>query len=144
AALYETAWQDGVAIAAYQLGRLYEYGAKGSDSASPDAVRPDAARAWFWYQKGERAREPHALARFAQRDESNAVVEGDPARSHSLLLEAFSYYAAATLQAKKEDWPDDACRHWQYRRATLARLLAREGMIQAVADAYRTAQVTTR
>ena len=47
-----------------------------------------------------------------------------------------SLYAAAADRARYEDWPDDAWKHWRYRRATLARLLAREGMMQQVADAY--------
>ena len=36
----------------------------------------------------------------------------------------------------------DYPRHWRYRRATLARLLAREGMMQQVADAYGSVQVS--
>ena len=35
-----------------------------------------------------------------------------------------------------KDWPDDTWRNWRYRRATLARLLARDGMMSQVADAY--------
>jgi energy-coupling factor transporter ATP-binding protein EcfA2 len=44
--------------------------------------------------------------------------------------------AAAAEHAHDEDWPDEAWRNWRYRRATLARLLAREGMMQQVAEAY--------
>src|SRR5882672_1603896 len=34
------------------------------------------------------------------------------------------------------DWPDEAYRNWRYQRASLARLLANEGMMRDVADAY--------
>jgi len=53
------------------------------------------------------------------------------------MLEAFRYYAAAANRAQSEDWPDDAWRNWRYRRASLARLLGRMGMMQEVADAYQ-------
>jgi len=52
------------------------------------------------------------------------------------LLRAFRFYAAAAERAHDEAWPDEAWRHWRYRRATLARLLAREGMMDQIADAY--------
>jgi hypothetical protein len=51
------------------------------------------------------------------------------------MLESFKKYAAATEFARREDWPDDAWRNWRYRRASLARLLAREGMMHQSADA---------
>jgi hypothetical protein len=35
-----------------------------------------------------------------------------------------------------DDWPDEAYRTWRYQRASLARLLANEGMMRDVADAY--------
>ena len=60
----------------------------------------------------------------------------DPSKAYSLLLRAFLFYAAAAKRAYDEDWPDEAWRHWRYRRATLARLLAHEGMMSQVADAY--------
>jgi hypothetical protein len=53
-----------------------------------------------------------------------------------LFFDAFRYYAAAAESAKTEDWPDDVWKNWRYRRATLARLLARVGMMQQVADSY--------
>ena len=102
------------------------------------ALQPDASKAWSWYQKGADAGEPNALARFAERDENNALAQTDPSKRNALLLQAFRLYAAAAERAHDEDWPDDAWKHWRYRRATLARLLAREGMMQQVADAYRT------
>jgi len=52
------------------------------------------------------------------------------------LLESFKYYAAAAQRARAEDWPDDAWRDWRYRRASVARILAREGMMQEIAEAY--------
>lgn len=38
--------------------------------------------------------------------------------------------------ARRDDWPDEAWRVWRHRRAALARVLEREGMMQPVADAY--------
>jgi WD40 repeat protein/serine/threonine protein kinase/TPR repeat protein len=130
--LYEKAWRDAVPIAAFALGRLYEVGVPGQ----PDAVRTDVTQAWNWYQKGADAGEPTALARFGERDEQAALAEQDPLKAHALLLRAFRFYAAAAERAHEEDWPDEAWRRWRYRRATLARLLAREGMMTQVADAY--------
>jgi len=126
------AWRDGVPIAAFVLGHLYESGLP----VAGVKFRPDATKAWAWYQKGADAGEPTALARFGEREERNALAEQDPAKANALLLEAFRFYAAATERAHEEDWPDDAWRHWRYRRATLARFLAREGMMSQVADAY--------
>jgi TPR repeat protein len=120
ASLYEQAWDGGVLIAAFKLGRLLE----------------NTPKAWSWYQKGADAGEPHALARFAERNENDALTTADPAKRHAQLLRAFKQYAAAVERAHDEGWPDDAWRHWQYRRASLARLLAVEGMMQQVADAY--------
>ncbi|HMC48957.1 MAG TPA: hypothetical protein VKJ77_26825, partial [Caballeronia sp.] len=134
--LYEKAWREGVQIAAFELGHLYEEGVSGSDAAAPGKLQPDLAKAWSWYQKGANAGEPNALARFAERDDHNAVAQNDPPKRNALLLQAFRLYAAAAERAHDEDWPDNAWRHWRYRRATLARLLAREGMMQQVADEY--------
>jgi TPR repeat protein len=134
--LYQQAWTLGVPIAAFEMGHLYEYGAHGPDTAARNRIDPDLLKAWSWYQKGAGAGEPNALARFAERDEKAAVVENTPAKRHALLLAAFRSYAAAAERAKVEDWPDDAWKNWRYHRATIARLLAREGMMQQVADAY--------
>jgi WD domain, G-beta repeat len=136
--LYRKAWQDGVPIAAFELGHLYELGVSGSHAAGQGKLQPDLTKAWVWYQKGADAGEPDALARFAERDERNAIAEADPQKRNALLLQAFRFYAAASGRAHDEDWPDEAWRHWRYRRATLARLLAREGMMPQVAAAYRT------
>jgi len=131
--LYEKAWQDRVAIAAFALGHLYETGLPGVGVN----FQPDPAQAWAWYQKGADAGEPTALARFGERDEQGALTVQDPPKAHALLLRAFRFYAAAAERARIEDWPDEAWKHWRYRRATLARLLASEGMMREVADAYR-------
>jgi TPR repeat protein len=96
----------------------------------------DTSKAWSWYQKGADAGEPNTLARFAERDERNALVQTDALKRNAQLLQAFALYAAAAERAREEDWPDGAWKGWRYRRATLARLLAREGMMQQVADAY--------
>jgi WD40 repeat protein len=136
--LLARAWNDKVPIAAYELGRIYEIGlpiAAGGGDPEPDA---DVAKAWSWYQKGADVGEPNALARFAERDEKNALAESSSAIRNSLLLQAFTRFATAAKRAQDQDWPDNAWRSWRYRRATLARLLAREGMMQQVADAYGT------
>jgi hypothetical protein len=86
--------------------------------------------------KGADAGEPYALARFAEREENNALAGADPSRQNAQLLNAFAFYAAAAERAHEEDWPDDAWKHWRFRRASLARLLAQQGMMQQVADAY--------
>jgi TPR repeat protein len=98
---------------------------------------PDLSKASFYYRKGADAGEPNALARFAELDEKTAIAESDPQKRDALLLQAFSYYSAASERAHDEDWPDDVWRHWRYRRATLARVLAREGLMPQVADAYQ-------
>jgi TPR repeat protein len=121
---------------AFEIGHLYEEGLSNPTAAAPGTLQPDLARAWSWYQKGADVSEPSALARFAERDESNALAENDPSKRNADLLKAFTFYAAAAEQAHDEDWPDEAWRNWRYRRATLARFLAREGMMQQIADAY--------
>ncbi len=134
--LYEKAWQNAVPIAAFKLGHLYEYGLQASDASASVASNPDTSKAWLWYQKGADAGEPNALGRFAERDERDALAETDPLKRNAQLFQAFRFYAAAAERAHDEDWPEDAWKHWRYRRATLARILAKEGMMQQVADAY--------
>ncbi len=136
ATLYQKAWQEGVAIAAFALGHLYEVGVDGFQGPAGSKLQPDLAKAWQWYQQGADAGEPHALARFAERTEHDALAETDAARRNAQLLNAFSYYAAAADRARMEDWPDDAWRLWRHRRASLARFLASQGLMQNVADAY--------
>jgi WD40 repeat protein len=134
--LYEQAWHDGVQIAAFRLGQLYETGAASSGAGVHADLAPDPAKAWSWYEKGANAGEPNSLARLAQRDERKALAERDRSKQNTLLLKVFSYYAAAAERARDEDWPDHAWKNWRYRRATLARLLAYDGKMQQVADAY--------
>jgi TPR repeat protein len=129
--LYEQAWQEGVAIAAFRLGGLYEQGVAGSKGGK-EPLLPDPTQAWLWYGRGAAAGEPNALARLAERDEVTPNTR----------LQSFGNYAAAAERARREDWPDDAWRDWRYRRASLARLLAREGKMREVANEY--AQVRTR
>jgi WD40 repeat protein/serine/threonine protein kinase len=124
--LYEQAWKEGVTIAAFELGHQHEL-----------RSQPDLSKAWVWYQKGADAGEPNALAHFAERAEIAALTEPDPQKTNADLLNAFRYYAAAAQFAHEKDWPEDAWKHWRYRRASIARLLEREGMMQQVADAYR-------
>jgi WD40 repeat protein/serine/threonine protein kinase len=136
-ALFEGAWKKGVPIAAYELGNLYEYSVQGSAANSQQSHSLDA---WAWYREGAAAGEPNALARFGEREEASAAAESDPSKRDAILLRAFSYYAAAAERAYEENWPDEAWKHWRYRRATLARLLAREGMMPQVAVEFRRVQ----
>jgi TPR repeat protein len=126
--LYESAWKAGVTIAAFRLGHLYETG--GRD------VQPSERDAWLWYQRGADAGEPNALARFAQREEIAALSVSDSSKRNAQLLQAFKLYAAAAMKAHEDAWPDDAWKHWRYRRASLARVLAHEAMMRPVADTY--------
>jgi len=134
--LFERAWDTGVAMAAFDLGRLYEQGVRHGDANSIFVIEPDPSKAWSWYEKGMNAGEPNAIARFAQRDEANATVESDRSKRDALLLGAFGYYAAAAERAYEENWPDESWKDWRYRRASLARVLAQQGMMQQVADTY--------
>ena len=52
------------------------------------------------------------------------------------MLDAFELYAAAAERARLEDWPAELWRDWRYRRASIARLLARDGEMLAVAERY--------
>jgi TPR repeat protein len=133
--LYTQAWKDGVPMAAYTLGNLYELRATAVGAAEPN-IKKDAAEAWSWYQLGADVGEPHALARFGEREERDALASMDHFKRNALLLRAFKYYAAAADRARREDWPDNVWKSWRYRRATLARLLAREGMMPQVANAF--------
>jgi WD40 repeat protein/TPR repeat protein len=135
--LYEQAWDGGVRIAAFRLGHLFEYGARPVDAAAGFVFNADAAKAWAWYSQGADVGEPNALARIAERDESGALAQTDPKTRNAQLLQAFRLYAAAAMRAREGDWPEDAWKHWRYRRASLARVLAKEGMMQQVADIYR-------
>jgi WD40 repeat protein/tRNA A-37 threonylcarbamoyl transferase component Bud32 len=134
-AAYELAWRRKVSIAAFELGYVYEHGVRAAEG-SAYLLAPDKTRAWLWYQRGADAGEPNALARLAARDDEAASAAGDAAAKNARLLVAFRYYAAAAERARSEDWPQDAWMTWRYRRASLARLLARAQMMDTVADAY--------
>jgi WD40 repeat protein/tRNA A-37 threonylcarbamoyl transferase component Bud32 len=134
-ALNSQAWKRGVTIAAFELGRLYEHGVRSADDSN-DVLTPDSGLAWDWYQKAAAAGEPNAVARFAERADGTAVSEENTAKRNSSLLESFKDYAAAAERARIEGWPDEAWKGWRYRRASLARVLERQGMMQQVADAY--------
>jgi len=135
-ALYSQAWESGVAVAGFKLGELYERGLRRGGPDSPYLLAPDAAWAWSWYRKAADAGEPEALARFAAQADASAFAANTPGLRSRYLLQAFSYYAAAVERARAEDWPDEAWRDWRYRRASLARLLARQGLMNSVAHAY--------
>ena len=118
-------------IAGYELGRLFERGVINDHGMS---VAADSARAWSWYKKAADVGEPNALARLAERSDSAAGSAASFAQENAYWLESSKYYAAASERARMEDWPDQAWINWRYRRASLARLLAREGSMQQVAD----------
>ena len=126
-ALYEHAWAEGVTVAGFALGSLYE---QGVTPAAPGGsmITPDSVKAWAWYRKAASAREPNSLARFAEK--AGTDVSGVS------LLESFKYYAAAAHRAELEDWPLSEWKDWRYHQASLARLLARAGQTQEVARAY--------
>ncbi|MGO9514695.1 MAG: protein kinase domain-containing protein [Steroidobacteraceae bacterium] len=134
--LFERAWRDGVTIAAFELGKLYEYGVSRPGANEKYLLAPDNARAWSWYQRAAAAGEPNALARVADRDDAAASSEVDASKRNAMWLESFKYYVGASERARIENWPDEAWRNWRYRRASLARLLARSGMMREVADLY--------
>lgn len=139
--LLEQAWRDGVPIAAFELGGIYERGALASGDSTQYLLTPNPARAAFWYDKATQAGEPDTLARMAERADRGALGASTSASRNAQWLEAFRLYAAAAERARIEDWPDEAWRKWRYRRASLARLLEREGMMREVAEAYEGVQM---
>lgn len=134
--LLEQAYRQGVPFAAFKLGQLYERGIDTPSSNAGESLKSDPQKAWLWYQKAAAEQEPDALARFAQRDEANALRAASASSRDGLLLEAFGLYARAAEHAGAEEWPDDVWSRWRYRRASLARVLALEGRMQEVATAY--------
>jgi hypothetical protein len=66
----------------------------------------------------------------------NAYSAKTLSQRNTYLLEAFRLFALAATQAEGEHWPDDSYRQWRHRRASLARLLARAGLMQDVADTF--------
>jgi TPR repeat protein len=134
--LYEHAWKVGVNMAAFELGNLYEHGLHTAGNEAQYALAPDQSRSWSWYRKGADAGEPNALARFAEKADAAAFALDNVRQKNQLLLDEFRYYAVAEERARREDWPDDAWRNWRYRRASLARMLARNGMMEQVTSVY--------
>ena len=135
-ALYERAWKDGVLAAGFELGSLYERGARSPGPIGGYSQAPDATRAWSWYQEAADSGEPHALARFAERYDDAALTAENAASRATALLTAFARYASAAEKARHEDWPDGTWRNWRYRRASLARVLARDGLMYDAASTY--------
>ena len=115
-------------LAAFELGSLYEHGA-GAGSV-------DDAQAWSWYRRGADLAEPHALARYGQRELQAARTASDAPERRRHQLAAFGFYASAAERARREGWPDEAWRDWRLQRASLARLRALDGGMQEVATAY--------
>jgi WD40 repeat protein/tRNA A-37 threonylcarbamoyl transferase component Bud32 len=132
--LYEDAWKSGVTIAAFELGGLFEHGIPSPNAAGVDLVVRDWTLAWAWYRKGVEASEPHALGRLADED-LRAAARGESSKN-AHLLDAFALYAMATERARFEGWRDEEWQVWRYRRASLARMLARQSMTSAVAARY--------
>jgi len=139
--LEEQAWRGGVKMAAFELGRLYERGVRSPPPLAGYLLPADPRRAWLWYRRGADAGLPSALARLAERYDEAASREEDKTARDAALLTALRYYAAAAEVARNQDWPDQSWRPWRYRRASLARLLDREGLMEDVAHAYEAVQV---
>jgi WD40 repeat protein len=91
----------------------------------------DQVRALF-----DRMRDPAALARQAEAAQRGAISETNEAQKNARLLTAFEGYAAATAAAEARGVPEETRRPWRYRRASLARILARAGKMREVAEAY--------
>jgi WD40 repeat protein/serine/threonine protein kinase len=83
-----------------------------------------------------RSHEPDALARRGAEADEAAFRASSAADRNTHFLEAFTFFTAAGARAHEEGWPDEALSGWRYRGASLARLLARAGMMAEVADGY--------
>jgi hypothetical protein len=83
-----------------------------------------------------RSQQPNTLAKLGEKAYDNAYSAKTPTQRNAYLLEAFRLFALAAAQAEGEHWPDDSWREWRHRRASLARLLGRAGMMQNVADTF--------
>jgi hypothetical protein len=85
-----------------------------------------------------RSKQLDRLAKSGEQAYDNAYSARTPAQRNAYLLEAFRSFALAAATAESENWPDESWRAWRHRRASLARLLARAGMMQEVADTFAT------
>lgn len=79
---------------------------------------------------------PLALARLGDAAERAALDAQTESERTACLLRAFGYFAAADARAERAGWPDNASMPLRYRRASLARVLARAGMMPQVAQTY--------
>lgn len=127
--LYEEAWRDHVPIAGTRLAALYEHGAPG--------LSADSAKAQHWLKLGADSLEPEALGHIAEQTEIAAAPTGGGPSNEHLLLQALALYTLASEQARLQAWPDAVYKVWRYRRATLARVLAHDGLIREVVETYR-------
>lgn len=78
-----------------------------------------------------------AMAATAAREEQAALAEPDARVRAVHLLKAFTDYATAAELARLRQRPDAEWIDWRRRRASLARVLAREGLMRETAAAYR-------
>ena len=81
----------------------------------------------------------NALGSAAQREELSTLAGTDAHARNAGLLTAFADYATAAELARLRRWPDGAWSHWRRRRASLARILALEGLLPQAAAAYESA-----
>ena len=88
-----------------------------------------------------KSHEPEVLARQGAQADEAASLARTAADRNAQFLAAFRYFAAAAACAESEGWPDEAWSGWRYRRASLARLLARAGLMAEVADVYARVRV---
>jgi hypothetical protein len=85
---------------------------------------------------GRSSRTAPELAKLGEEAYEAAYSAQTPGDRNAHLLEAFRSFALAAAQAESENWADDRWREWRHRRASLARLLARAGMLENVADIF--------
>ena len=67
---------------------------------------------------------------------ATALANRDSSQRNAQLLQALALYATAAEHARLAGWPEEAWITWRHRRASLARVLARLGMMPQVAAAY--------
>jgi WD40 repeat protein len=115
-----------------------------AQAARPDPVAPpqlEGRGMWSWLgfnrlRQADSASDSNIrLANLATREERSALRQTTQKQRDDLLLSAFKKYAMVVASSARSVPLSTA--HWTYRRATLARVLARDGMMQQVADIYR-------